>query len=144
MITKTKAAYEKLKCKYAKHWEKITYVFFGGCTTAVALGVGLLCDIYNVEITITQIISWICAVTFAFVVNKKFVFQSVSENRKGVLKEAVSFYVARLATLGLDLGFMIVMVEYLHQERWLMRLFSQVFIFIGNYFISKFLVFRKK
>jgi putative flippase GtrA len=134
----------KFKKLFKKHREVIFYVFFGGCTTAVSLGVRYAMYYLGVELNLAQIISWICAVTFAFFVNKIFVFQNKSAKKSDWFKQAGQFYGARLITLGFELLFMNVTVNILKFSEALMILIVQVFIFIGNYLISKFWVFRKK
>jgi putative flippase GtrA len=136
--------YDKLMTLYKKHREKITYLFFGGMTTVVSLVVRFTAYFLGVELNIAQIISWICAVTFAFFVNKIFVFRNKSAKKSEWFKQAAQFYGARLTTLAMELGFMNLTVKVFGWNEMLMILVVQVFIFIGNYIISKFWVFRKK
>ena len=62
---------------YQKNKEMLLYLLFGGLTTIVSIGsyawvnVGL-----GINELIANIISWIFAVTFAYVTNKIWVFQS--------------------------------------------------------------------
>ena len=94
------------------------------------------------------IISWILSVTFAFVTNRTVVFRSTEKRASGVLREAASFYAARLATLFVDLVIMFLLVDLTGiQNSWYelgCKLFSNVIILILNYVLSKLLVFRKK
>ena len=84
---------------YKKYEEIINYLIFGVLTTLVSLITkwGLLYTILDptnsLELQISIIISWICSVSFAYVTNRLYVFKS--EN-KGILKEIVSFFGARL------------------------------------------------
>ncbi|MCL1831429.1 MAG: GtrA family protein [Oscillospiraceae bacterium] len=134
----------KLKRLYGKYREAVTYVFFGGCTTLVGLIVRYAAFYAGIELNIADIISWVCAVTFAFFVNKVFVFRNKSSGRKEWIRQAASFYAARLLTLGVQLVFMNVTVYVLGLREDVMILVVQVFIFVGNYLLSKFLIFRKK
>ena len=45
-----------------------------------------------------NLVSWVCAVTFAYITNKLWVFDSKSWEIKFVLKEAVSFFASRGVT----------------------------------------------
>jgi len=134
----------KLKLLYQNHREVITYVFFGGLTTAVSLGTRYIAYFLGVELNIADIISWICSVTFAFFVNKIFVFRNKATKTSDWLKQGVSFYGARLTTLAAQLAFMNVTVYVLGWNEAIMISVAQVFIFIGNYLISKFFVFKKE
>lgn len=94
------------------------------------------------------VISWILSVTFAFVTNRTIVFRSSEKRAAGVLREAVSFYLARLATLFVDLVIMFLTVDLTGIDNGLYELgckiFSNVVILILNYILSKLVVFRKK
>jgi putative flippase GtrA len=142
--------YNKLKTLYQKHREVASYIIVGGCTTLISL-ISRIAVIYFFDgdtllrETILPVgVSWICAVTFAFFTNKIFVFQSVSETKADWLKQAGKFYGSRLTTLGLDLGFTHLLGAVLDINAYVVTFAVQVPIFIGNYFISKFLVFKNK
>jgi len=145
--------YDKIKQLIIKHREVITYLFVGGITTLVSFVTLFAADYlftrFSPELlgrvtTPAAIVSWVCAVTFAFVANKVFVFRDKSEKKSQWLKQAAMFYVARLATLGFEIAFLFVMVDIFGFNLLLMKIIEQVFIIIGNYLISKFLIFRKK
>lgn len=130
-----------------KHGEIIRYLIIGGLTTVVSLGtyyllVWFLLDPENeVQLQIANVISWIAAVTFAYFTNRSFVFRSDNPNR---LAEAAGFYLSRVGTLLLDMGIMFLGVSVLHFNDKIMKLVVQVIVTVGNYVLSKLLVFRKK
>jgi putative flippase GtrA len=123
-----------------KYKEIIRYVFFGGLTTIVSIGVQFSAHILGAGTALATTIAWICAVTFAFVVNKIFVFES----KESWLKQAAAFFAARLATYFLELGFMLLTVEILLFNMHAMKITAQVFVLAGNFLISKFLIFKKE
>ena len=61
---------------YRKHEEIILYLIFGFLTTVVNWGAYTILVMCGVEINISNIISWIIGVLFAFTVNKWYVFKS--------------------------------------------------------------------
>lgn len=130
-----------------KYLEIIRYLFIGGCTTLVSLIIyyGLVFTILNpekaVELQIANIVSWIASVLFAFVTNRTFVFKSKSEQKK---KEFVTFVGSRIITLLLDMFIMFIMVTVLQGNDKIAKLISQVVVIIGNYILSKLVVFKKK
>ena len=93
---------------------------------------------------IAIIISWIAGVLFAYFTNRKFVFESKNENK---LKEFISFVVARIATLLLEMFIMWFFVTLLKLNSDLyvviFTLVAQVAVVIGNYIFSKLFVFKK-
>lgn len=138
---------KKIKELYLKYKEIINYLIVGGLTTVVSLATYYACvltflDPENpVQLQIANIISWICAVTFAYFTNRRFVFESKSKN---ILKEASAFFLARVGTLLMDMGIMFVFVTCLHFNDKIMKLVVQVVVTIANYIFSKFLVFKKE
>ena len=118
-------------------------------TTIVSLGVyyGLVFTIMNpdnpIQLQITNIISWITAVTFAYFTNKKFVFESRSTGKKQ-LSEMIKFYIARLSTLAMDMCIMFLGVTVLKYNDKIIKLIVQIIVTIANYIFSKLLVFRNR
>ncbi len=125
----------------------INYVLVGGLTTVVSLAsyylsVITICDPSNpVQLQIANIISWICAVTFAYFTNRKFVFGSTSKKR---LAEAGKFVGARVSTLIIDMACMALFVTIIQMNDKLAKFLVQFIVFILNYLFSKYLVFTKK
>lgn len=127
--------------------EVIIYLIFGVLTTVVSLLVyyGCIYTFLNpenaVQLQIANIISWIAGVAFAYITNRKFVFESNEANQ---LKEISKFVTSRLATLFLDMIIMFIGVTCLHGNDKIVKLISQVLVIIGNYIFSKLFVFKKQ
>ena len=96
------------------------------------------------ENTTPAVVSWICAVTFAFFTNKKYVFKNETNGKKEFFKVFVSFYGARIATLVMEWLIFFIFCDLLHISRTIITFASQVIIFIANYVLSKLFVFKKK
>ncbi len=126
--------------------EIVSYVIIGGLTTLVGIGsywilTKTVLDPENgVQIQIANCISWVLAVTFAYVTNRIFVFRS---KNRAVFFEAVRFYAARVGTLLLDMLFMFLTVTIAGGNDKVMKIISSVIVTIVNYFLSKILVFAK-
>mgnify|MGYP004526789791 FL=1 len=141
---KTKIRIEKI---YLDYKEKINYVIVGGFTTVVSLASYYLCvlTVLNssnpVELQAANIISWICAVTFAFFTNRKYVFESVNVN---VLNEALKFVGARVTTLIVDMLCMAVFVSFFKLNDKISKILVQIIVFLLNYIFSKAFVFKQK
>ena len=80
------------------HREAFLYVVFGAFTVLVSWASYALFVWMGMELNVSNILSWICAVIFAFVVNKWFVFESRSTETTVVAKELSSFFGARIFT----------------------------------------------
>ena len=137
---------KKIAKLYDKYKEIINYLVVGVLTTVVSLAVyyGLVLTILNprdpLQLQIANVVSWICAVTFAYFTNRKFVFESQNEN---ILKEASAFFAARIGTLVMDMTLMFLMVSVMGWNDKIAKLINQVLITIANYVLSKVFVFKK-
>ena len=127
---------------YQKHRSVLLYLFFGGLTTLISIVSFLLLDRSCHEL-IANVLSWVLAVTFAYVTNRIWVFRSKARG-KARRKEMVSFVSGRLATLGIEEVILLVCVTWLHLNSALIKILAQLVVLILNYVISKILVFRSK
>lgn len=136
---------DKIKVLFRKYREIISYLIVGGLTTLVSLGSYYGCvltflDPHSpVQLQLANVISWIAAVTFAYVTNRKFVFQS---HNKAVVREAGKFFLSRVGTLLLDMAIMFLTVTVIGMNDKIAKLIVQVVVTIANYVVSKLVVFR--
>ena len=130
---------------YRKHKEIINYLIVGGLTTVVSLAVyyGSVLTFLNprdaLQLQAANILSWICAVAFAYVTNRIFVFESKSQ---AVAREASAFFASRLGTLFMDMAVMFLTVTCLGMSDKIAKLIVQVLVTVANYVLSKYFVFR--
>lgn len=140
---------KSLQNVYYKYEEKWLYLVFGGLTTLISVVTKLL--LFSLipgepawESTAGVVFSWICAVTFAFFTNKKYVFKNETKTSEEFRKVFFAFYGARLATLAMEEAIFLVCCDWLNINKTLITFLSQVIIFIANYVLSKVFVFKKK
>ena len=141
---------EKIKSLYEKYREIINYLIFGVLTTIVNIGTkyALLFTIFDaknaVELQLAITISWILAVLFAYITNRKFVFESKNKNK---IKELISFFSARIATLLLEMFIMWFFITLLKLNSdiyvIIFTILTQILVVVGNYILSKIFVFKK-
>ena len=135
----------KLKEIYIKYKEAIAYLFFGVLSVNLNLGVYYICaHVFHLEVVLSTVIAWICSVTFAFITNKIWVFDSKNWSKEVAFKEAISFYICRVLTGIIDIIIMYVCVEKLFFNDMLIKIISSIIVIILNYIISKLIVFKKK
>ena len=131
---------------YKKHKEIVNYVLVGGMSTVVSMVLfygstwTFLDGNDAFQLQIANVISWIGSVTFAYVANRIFVFES--KNPK-ILKEMTTFVSSRLLTLLLDMGTMWLLSTVLNINYIFSKIIAMVLVTVGNYVISKVLVFKK-
>lgn len=131
---------------YNKYKEALLYLFFGVCTTLVNLVTKwiLLLTVIDssnaIQLQAAIIISWIVSVLFAYVTNRKYVFESKS---KSIFKEISNFFGSRVLTLILEMVIMYIFVTALNFNVYLFTIISQVLVIVLNYVFSKLFVFKK-
>lgn len=134
---------DRIFALYRKHREIIMYVIFGGLTTVVSFAIYWIFDsLLEFSGLVSNIISWIASVTFAYVTNKLFVFDSKDASFKKIVTEALSFYGCRLFSGAVETFFIWLTVDFLSFNSMLMKLVVSVFVVIANYFFSKIFVFK--
>ena len=158
---------KRIKELYLKHREVIDYLFWGAMTTVVSfvtysLFVLLFDAVYgdgtislfglelSLTVTLANILSWVCAVLFAFVTNKLWVFRSKSWRASVALSEFAKFLSARIVTgilemaavpllvaLGLDMAIFGI-------DGAIAKGIVTVLVIILNYIFSKLFIFKNK
>jgi len=135
---------------FTKHREGILYLIFGGFTVLVSWATYAIFVWSGIEINISNILSWVCAVLFAFVTNKWMVFRSRSLEKKVVVKEAGSFLFFRIITgIIAIIAFPILYGLGMNQSLFgidglIARIAVSMIEIALNYLASKFVVFREK
>lgn len=133
-----------IKSLYLKYKEIILYIFFGGLTTVINFIIYAVAIFLKADVYVSNIIAWIGAVLFAYLTNRKMVFNSEATGKKSVFKEVVAFYGARVFSLVVETGLLFVFISFLNMDEWISKVILQVIVIVLNYICSKFFVFRKK
>lgn len=137
--------FTKLMEMYRKYKELILYVFFGAMCTVVSIGSFAWCDvIMHMDPLIANIISWILAVTFAYVTNSLWVFEAKPNGMQEMFRQATAFYGGRLLTLAMEELILLIFINGLGMPSIAVKVAAQVAVLIANYIISKWIVFREK
>ncbi len=143
---------DRIKELLRKHKEIILYLIVGVMTTLVCwlsyAGLRLVLDVDNpFWMQVAVVTRWIVGVTFAYVMNRMFVFESKNPN---IPAEAAKFVSARITTLLIEMFLMWLIPLCLPQKvfgiskDWIATFACAVIVTILNYVFSKLLVFRKR
>lgn len=139
--------------------ETILYLIFGFLTTALGFVTLKLFDVLlgSKLYLVSNSLSWLLCVAFAYVTNKLFVFESKSWDFKVLKKEIPSFLSARIASYFVEQGSLWFMMEILTFKDRIFdfiiirlsglmtaKLIVGVIVVIINYALSKLLIFKKK
>ncbi len=139
----------KIKSLCVKHREILVYLIVGGLTTVVSWAAKFLWNLafYGgtpdptaLQNTILSVVENAAGIAFAYPTNRKWVFQSKNPN---ILAEAGSFVGSRLLTMLLGWLLNLLFTNVLGVPMMVSTVIASVFVVVGNYIISKLLVFRK-
>ena len=114
--------------------ELLNYIVFGVLTTLMNILTYQVLSMAGVTTLIANGIAWILSVLFAYVTNRKYVFDSQSENR---IQECLKFYGSRLSTGILDMAGMWILVDILHFPGMVSKVGMNVIVIVLNYILDK-------
>lgn len=149
--------------KNSRAKEIIMYIVFGVLTTLVSWGTYILFEnTLKLSVFLANLLSWICAVSFAYITNKLWVFDSKSFKSDVLIKEIPSFLASRgitgvieivcvplLAKWGFDNIFfslakaMNITKSLFYTDGIYSKISVAVIVVILNYIFSKLIVFKK-
>lgn len=125
-------------------WEVFIYLFFGGLATVVNIVTyAMAFQIFHLSWPVSNAISWICSVLFAYVTNKVWVFQSKTGTFKELAWEFGKFVFARVVSFGMDMICMYLFIDMLHTGNLIAKIITQVVVVVANYVFSKVFIFKK-
>lgn len=129
--------------KHRKYKKQILYLIFGAATTAINLGVSsLLFYCFQFSTVLSNVISELCAITFAFFTNKTIVFGD-KKTGKSAIYSALLFYGGRIVAVGVSVGLMKLCVDIAGFNFIISKCSVTVLVIIANYFYSEYIVFKK-
>lgn len=130
------------------NYETISYIICGVLTTAVDFGAYTFLRQIDVGVGLSQALSWLAAVLFAYVVNKLIVFRNYNLRPSYLVKEVGAFVAARAFSGVVTWILMVVMVKLGGNRGFLYELFckltSSVINMVLNYIFSKLWIFKNK
>ena len=133
--------FNKLFDLYKKYKEIINYLIFGGLTTLISIVTyAIFAKVFHIDYLISNVLSWIIAVLFAYITNKIFVFESKSKKN---IKEITSFFFFRVVSLIMEMVILYIFVDMLHIDDLVTKIIAQVIVIVSNYVFSKVFVFKK-
>jgi len=126
------------------NYETISYIIFGGLTTLLSIVVFWLCEQAYMSVALSNTISTIAAVIFAYFVNKIYVFRATNWRLLHIVRELSLFISGRFATYIMETLLLVVLVNLLGLDAFLCKLFTTALVIIVNYLLSKWMFTRGK
>lgn len=132
---------EKIRGLAAAYREQLAYLVVGCLTTLINYAVyAFLTYGVHIHYIAGNIAAWTVAVIFAYFANGTWVYRSTSRRS---WKEAFSFALSRLFSLGLETVLLLLMVDLLHMDELVAKIPVAVLVVIVNY-LTGLLVFKRK
>ena len=130
------------------NYETVSYLICGVLTTAVDFAVYTVLRNVDVGVGVSQALSWLAAVLFAYVVNKLIVFRNYNMRPSYLAREVGTFVAARAFSGVVTWVLMVVMVRLGGDREFIYELFckftSSVINMVLNYVFSKLWIFKKE
>ena len=121
--------------------ELILYVVFGAFTFFVNLiSYFFFANLLGINYLISNAIAWFLSVLFAYVTNRRWVFESRSPN---ILKEMSLFFGGRIFSGVVDMFLMYAFIDLLAFDGSISKIVVQIIVIVLNYIFSKLIVFKK-
>ncbi|MBQ8869322.1 MAG: GtrA family protein [Oscillospiraceae bacterium] len=147
---------DKLKALLKKYREPISYIFWGVLTTAISFITYSLFTLLftafldtKAAVFISNALSWVSAVLFAFITNKLWVFNSKSFEKAVVLPEFLKFLSSRIATGVIEIAGLPLLISLgldatiFGIEGLLAKIVINIIVIVLNYVFSKLIIFKK-
>ena len=128
--------------RFEKYKALILYGIFGVTTTIINVVSYALLLFVGINVQIAVVFSWLLAVIVSYLTNRVWVFNSGAVTKLEILREFISFMLARLATLVVEMVIIWFGVQLLNQDPIVWKIIDNVVVIILNYIISKLIVFK--
>ncbi|MBR1816218.1 MAG: YfhO family protein [Lachnospiraceae bacterium] len=126
--------------------DKIRYIIAGGLTTLVNFAVFFILRFFtDINRNTCNIIAIIMAIIFAYFINKLFVFRSKTKGLSDAVREALSFFGARIVSMFIEILSLAILCDSFRVPEWIAKIFIvQIIVLVLNYIFSKMFVFNKQ
>lgn len=125
--------------------EIMAYLFAGVLTTLINIAIYHVCyEIWHIPNLLSNTISWVVAVLFAYFVNDKFVFAQEKGTQLEEWNKFYKFILARLFSFGVDELGMFLLVDLAKVSGFFSKVVMNVIVVIINYIFSKKFIFTVK
>lgn len=122
---------------------KLLYLIFGGLSFYVNTGCYAI-TLLMVDSLQANVISWVIAVIFVYLTNRRWVFESNEETAYGIALEILRFAIGRVGTLFAEEFMLYWFIIIQGWNEIIVKLLAQIAVIVMNYVISKRYIFREE
>lgn len=130
---------------YNKQKEILLYLLFGGLSFLISIGTyALFSTLFGIHELISNVLSWIITVAFAFFTNRIWVFDAPTDRISDFMRQISKFYAGRIITLVIEEIILLIFIMVLCLPSIPIKVAAQTIVIFLNYIVSKLLIFRKE
>lgn len=120
-----------------KFMKALYYLFVGACTTLISFLTYKIFLIAGIQYVVAFSASWLIAVTFAYVANRKKTYNSKAKTIKAINFEYLKFIFGRIITYILNLILLVIAVEWFKLDKFYSNVVITILVIILNYYIGE-------
>lgn len=122
----------------------ISFTFWGILTTALNVILYYLFRYIKLSVQISTVLAWFLCVLFAFITNKKYVFNGTSTSAKAFVREIIYFYGSRLFSGIADVLIMSLFVNIIGFNEVFSKITDEILVSAFNFLFSFLVIFKEK
>lgn len=135
--------FNKIWSVYQKHKELINYLIVGGIGTFVSILTFAVLINLGLSTVVANTISWFIVVVLMYILNRYFVFSEHATGFVGIVREILSFFAARVATLFIEDFIVWLGIDVMNFNAIIIKVIGQITVIVLNYVASKLFIFKK-
>ncbi len=120
------------------------YGFWGVITTVLNLFLFYIFIKCGMKYIISNVVSYFIAVIVSYLFNKKFVFESVANQKKREIFQVIKFFVVRVLSISIDSGLLWISVDMMGIDVFFSKIVISVLVILFTYFLNKSFVFEQQ
>lgn len=138
-----------MKELYKKYKKIILYIIVGFISAFTNLFIyyglryTLLIKKTTLNVQVSNVLGFIAALVVGYVLYNHLVFETNKKGKEGI-KQFFSFAITRIFTLLLSVLILYIFVTLLNYNDKIVKILAEIVVTIINYFVSNYIVFRKK
>lgn len=119
----------------------ISYGITGVITTVISfVTFKVFLDVMKMQYIFAFSLSWLCAVTFAYLALRKRVYDSKAKNKKEKTEEYIRFIIGRIITYVVNLVLLVIAVEWFNLDEFYSNVVITILVIILNYFVGDIMI----
>ncbi len=122
----------------------LKFSFWGLITTVLNVALYYIFRYIKIPVAVSTILAWLLCVSFAFITNKRYVFNKTNYEKQQIVREIILFCGSRLFSGIMDVLLMVLMVNILSWNEILSKVMDEDAVSTFNFVFSFLVIFKQK